>query len=175
MDCWCQNINTEIISTCPAPLFFMPMYEFLSEDWKFSKPHIKLQWLLRPLRPFHLLKNEISLLFIGLKPPKFDLYLAHLYPSKLSILQVKDRKFRVSHQNISFVRSFIKVSQINWFCKCIYREIINFEGHKGKRIYMWVIEKFFPCHPLFSLFCSLPILGKRAFLKTCKKTDILLN
>lgn len=30
MDCWCQNINTEIISTCPGPLYSMPMYEFLS-------------------------------------------------------------------------------------------------------------------------------------------------
>lgn len=43
IDCWCQNINTEIISTCPGPLYSMPMYEFLSEDWGFAKLPIKPQ------------------------------------------------------------------------------------------------------------------------------------
>ena len=138
MDCWCQNINTEIISTCTGPLYSMPMHESLSEDWEFAKPHIKRQWLLRPLRPFHLLKNEIRLLFIGLKPPKFDLYLTHFYPSKLSILWVRGRKFRVSHQNISFVRSFIKVSQINCFCKCIYK----YQKNSGfKRTQKWRLQQ----------------------------------
>lgn len=94
--CWCWNINTELISVCTRPLYSMPMHEFLPEDWTSAKPHIKLQWLLRPLRPFHLLKNEIRLLFIGLKPPKFDLYLAYLYPLKWSRLWVRGRKFRVS-------------------------------------------------------------------------------